>query len=419
MTAAEERPPPVRTLLALALGLALGAFLFEGVVRPVGGGFKGFIDFAPYYRGAVALRRGENPYDLGTTDAIGRERRVPESEGFRYLYPPTFGLLAAPLGLLPYQAAKAVWFVLQLALVAGAALLLPGAVVPRPGREDRLLVGFCFATFLPVLETIERGQVNLLLLFLLVLALRDVETGRSLRAGLAVGLATAIKGTPALLLPLFAVRRQWRAFAAGLASASLLLAGGFAVAPPGSWESFRRLVLPWYARGHAWVANQSPQGFLLRLFLGSTSEVSPDALDPATGRAATIARIVALLALAVTAIVVLRGRRAGLPLVYGLVLAAIPLATAITWVHHLVLLLPAFAALFLVPRAKGSLDRPSLPGIAAFALVALGLGYDHPAMRTPLLLPLVSTKLLGTILLWFLLLRAVLASHRAAEDRFP
>ena len=403
----------VRILGALALVLASGSLLFEGVIRPAGGGFKGYVDFAPYYRGAVALVRGLDPYDLATTDAIGKELGVTEAEGFRYLYPPVFALLASPLAALPYPAAKAVWCALNVALLLGTIFLLPGAVVPNPQPAERRLVLFLAAAFLPVLETLRLGQANLIPLFLAVFALHALGRGRPVSAGFAVGLASATKVTPAALLGLFLFRRQWRAFLSGGASAAALLVLGFAVCPSESFGSFRGHVLTWYARGHASVSNQSPQGFFLRALTGAASPQSPDPSDPATQTAAALARVVALAVLATVGLVLLRKRRATLAEEFGLVLSTLPLVSAITWVHHLVLLLPAFAAVFLglvregtPPRGKAAL------AIVAYALVALPLGYDHPAMRVPALLPLVSTKLAGTLILFGILLRDVAAGSR-------
>ncbi|MGH7151904.1 MAG: glycosyltransferase family 87 protein, partial [Planctomycetota bacterium] len=265
-----------RRLAGLALVLACTSFAFDGILRPAAGGFEGFIDFAPYYKGAAALARGLDPYDLAVTDRLGEELGVTEGKEMRYLYPPFFGLVAAPLTLLPYPVAKAAWHALGLAFLAGAVVLLPGALLPAPGGWERGIALFLAATFLPIVETLRLGQVNLLLLLLLVLAIRDLGRGREGRAGLAVGLAAAIKVTPALILPLFLLRRRWKGLAAGAGSAAGLTLLGFLLAPAGSWGSFSRTVLPWYANGHSWIANQSPQGFLLRLLGGSAALTAPD-----------------------------------------------------------------------------------------------------------------------------------------------
>ena len=415
-SAAGEGAPATRLLAALALGLACASFGFEGVLRPAAGGFEGFIDFAPYYKGAAALARGLDPYALAVTDRLGEELGVTEGKGMRYLYPPFFGLVAAPLALLPYPLAKAAWHGLGLASLAGAVLLLPGALLAAPAAWERGLVLFLAASFLPVVETLRLGQVNLLLLLLLVLALRESVRGRDGRAGLAVGLAAAIKVTPALLLPLFLLRRRWKGLAIGVGAAAGLTLLGFLLAPAGSWGSFARSVLPWYANGHSWAANQSPQGFLLRLLAGSSSPIAPDPSETATRTAAVLARILAAGFLAATFLALARRRSAPLPEQFGLLLATLPLVTAIAWVHHLALLLPAFAAVFLGPRRNGERSRRETScAILAFALVALPLGYDHPRMLRPALLPLVSSKLLGSLLLWGILLRRAWTS-RAAEE---
>ena len=77
----------------------------------------------------------------------------------------------------------------------------------------------------PVHNNFHHLNIETLLLALLVATAGDLADGRPARAGVWVGLATALKLFPGLLLPYFAVRRQWKALGAGvavLAGASVL-----------------------------------------------------------------------------------------------------------------------------------------------------------------------------------------------------
>jgi len=69
----------------------------------------------------------------------------------------------------------------------------------------------------PVHNNFHHLNIETLLLALLVATAGDLADGRPARAGVWVGLATALKLFPGLLLPYFAVRRQWKALGAGVA----------------------------------------------------------------------------------------------------------------------------------------------------------------------------------------------------------
>ncbi|HMA44012.1 MAG TPA: glycosyltransferase family 87 protein, partial [Gemmatimonadales bacterium] len=72
----------------------------------------------------------------------------------------------------------------------------------------------------PVHNNFHHLNIETLLLALLVATAGDLADGRPARAGVWVGLATALKLFPGLLLPYFALRRQWKALAAGCAVAA-------------------------------------------------------------------------------------------------------------------------------------------------------------------------------------------------------
>ncbi len=75
----------------------------------------------------------------------------------------------------------------------------------------------------PIVLDLQHGNVNLFILFLLVVALFAYQKGRGAVAGLVLGLAIACKLTPALFLPYLLWKRSWRALGGCLAGVVLFL----------------------------------------------------------------------------------------------------------------------------------------------------------------------------------------------------
>jgi hypothetical protein len=75
----------------------------------------------------------------------------------------------------------------------------------------------------PILSDLGHGNINIVILFLTVAALWSFRRGCDTVAGLLIALATAIKLTPALFVPYFVLKRQWRVVAASLVGLMLFL----------------------------------------------------------------------------------------------------------------------------------------------------------------------------------------------------
>lgn len=122
-----------------------------------------------------------------------------------------------------------------------------------------------------IADTVAYGQIDILLLLLLTLALFLARRGCDGWAGAAIALATLFKLYPALLLAFFLVKRQWRAFIGfGIA---MLVCNGIALAVMG-WEMHRIYlfeVIPAIGGGTAWVENQTLNGFVSRIFASSVT----------------------------------------------------------------------------------------------------------------------------------------------------
>jgi uncharacterized membrane protein len=144
-----------------------------------------------------------------------------------------------PLARLPWRAAALAWAGLSLLALGWLARSLVGI-----WRRDRApaavpvaLLTLALALWPPTLHCFEKGQWSIWLAALLAAGLRSFEAGRPRRAGLAFGLAAALKVTPVVLLGFLLLRRRRAAVAllvtGGLAALVALVAVG-----PGAWMAF-------------------------------------------------------------------------------------------------------------------------------------------------------------------------------------
>jgi alpha-1,2-mannosyltransferase len=327
--------PRVRSRAPVALGVCLLSFVAFWCAQRAA--HVSMIDLSVYRAEGETVRAGGDLYALRTTEA-----HLPTT------YPPFAALLFTPLTLLDTAAMRAAATAGNLALlVAFVALSL--RLVGHARVELVWWVAAAAVWCEPVWTTLRYGQINLLLA---VLVLWDLSRrpGR-LGAGVGIGIAAAIKLTPALFAVFLLVTgvveqirrgsggpwlRHARGAAVAFAGATLLAA---AVLPYDSSRFWTRMV---FDAGRVGLvedtANQSLRGVLARLL--HTTEpgarwVAGAALAGAAGLAVAVAAE-------------LRGRRA-----WATVACAVTalLISPVSWSHHWVWCVPMVLVLAAVGRA--------------------------------------------------------------------
>ncbi|WP_405056232.1 glycosyltransferase 87 family protein [Kribbella sp. NBC_01505] len=331
-------------ILAAAVLVALGAW--------IGGKYHGMIDLRVYRLGGDALLHGPALYDA----------KLP-GIGLPFTYPPFAAIAMVPLAIVPWGVALVVWTtasVLCLTLIWRASLPKTFWSFVTLRKRTVVLVALTILSLVlePVWATIDFGQINLMLVAMIVLDLIRPNDAR-LR-GFWLGVTIGIKLTPVPILALLVVTKQWKALRNALLGLLTTIAIGFAFAPKQSWRYWTEVVFDANrVGGIAYSGNQSLNGFLHRL--GNTASwVQP------TWFVASVIVGLAVLWLArkywladerVTAIAVMA--------------LAVLFASPISWSHHWVWIIPLGISLIRGVNRVWGLNPAVVAGVLWYGLFVL------------------------------------------------
>jgi hypothetical protein len=136
----------------------------------------------------------------------------------------------------------------------------------------------------PIIDDLNHGNVNLFILFLVMASLTAFRTRRDLLAGVLLALAISCKVTPALFLPYFVWKRQWRVLSGFVVGMFLFLYPGFLPMLRLGWEDNERQLVSWFevmvrpfvleGKVTSEHINQSLPGLVFRLLTDSPSFVT-------------------------------------------------------------------------------------------------------------------------------------------------
>ena len=293
-----------------------------------------------YRAGGVVAR--QHPADLYKV-LMG----APDEEKLPFTYPPFAALVFAAGSAFSFG----IW---QIGLVVTDLILLPVIVYASLRTSGRrglrgaalaLVVAGMAIWLEPVYMTMFFGQINLILLALVIVDLALPDSSRW--KGIGIGIAAGLKLTPLIFIPYLLASRRVRAGVVGLLSFAATIVIGFAVLPAASRQY-------WAGKfavhgGALRLQDQSINGVLARLMHS----------DPAAHMLwLAMALVVAVAGLATAA----TASRRGLELL-GIVLCGVTglLVSPISWSHHWVWVVPGLALM----AAGASPGRAGTAGPAA------------------------------------------------------
>ncbi len=351
-----------RILLAIAW-VVLFAKVFIGLDSP--GDYKGFVNFGR------AVNDGVMPYD----PAIRAQYAGPRTLHWA-TWPPGFVPLASTLARadkIAHVPSIALFKLVDLAALIVALLVavewLTGCRLWASASERRIAWDapvIAIALLVPirlVVNDFEHTQLNLIVLGLVVLGARLLES-RNWMGGLLIGLGSALKATPILLLPYFIWRGQWRAFGATLLGVFV----GW-VALPALWLRPDAIIVWWRAWIEALPLASAQDGWMNQ----SLRAVAVRNFGLVTGIAVWVA---GELVLALGILIAfgrpfrqVSSRRTAAEV--ATLLVAITLVSPVSWKAHYVTLVVLCAAVFVMAHEADKSHRKF--ALWGLAIVAAGL----------------------------------------------
>ncbi len=370
--------------------LAIAAWLVVGAYSLVFGRHW-FLDLSIYKAAGHAMLEGLDPYQL--TFSV---HHLP------YTYTP-FGLfLFGPLSLLPFAMLQVVWWVLTAAALTSALYVAVRESTERFGRRRALslaalIAAVCSLALEPVRSNLDYGQIDALLMGVIVVDLCRVTRWR----GCLVGLAAAIKLTPLVFLLYFLVRRDWRGLANAVTTFTASVFVAWAALPAESSRFWFHLMFrPSRVGPVGSPSNQSWEGLLYRAGLSGAPQ-----------RWVWIA--LGLLTVAAGAAIAARLLESGKRIDAVFVLAVVGvLASPISWSHEWSWM--ALAPVLLVARWS----EQRLVGVSMSLLLAVAVAAPYWWTVPEGVRPLAEDSLLGAGVLFLLSsLAALLWTRREAGSR--
>lgn len=376
---ARERERTRRRVIAIAVLLVL-VVVSMAAIDKILDGQSAFVRWRPQ---VLDLPRGVNVYEPGRYPGIA-------------VYPntPLTGLLLWPLARLPAAAGATTFFLLKIAMVAASVCLAIRLAAGRRGPLSSTAIGLVILLAArPIVSDLQHGNINILVLFLVMGGLAAFAGSRTFSAGLILGLATVVKVTPGLFGAYFLYKRQW------MAALGMIAGGLIGVAAPIPVLGFQHNVdmhIAWFdamIRPYALDGtveytehiNQSLPGVFYRFFTDSPGVDQGDELGKAHINIASIPRsrarrILAVLMLATLAWLAFVCRTPigdrrdwRLACEFSLVLIVMLLLSERSWKHHYVTMVLPFAVMV----AHLWLDDPptrlrrTLIGVIVFALAMM------------------------------------------------
>lgn len=253
-------------------------------------------------------------------------------------------------------------------------------------------------------DTIAYGQIDIVLLFLLTIALIGLRRNHPLVTGLALTLGTLFKLYPLILVGFLVVKGAWRTLGAIILWMIVLNAIAIGVMGWDTHVTYITQVLPNISGGTSWVENQTLNGFMSRLLTG-TMQTDPIKDPLINGLTYLGFMVIAGITLGLAALPTDR-ERSDYALQYSSFAVVMVLAVPAAWMHYAAITILTFLVVIWRAREhKVSMAQATALALA-FTLIAYGNQWSFFTGTIKFGLPelALSYKFYGLITLWVTLM---------------
>lgn len=315
----------------------------------------------------------------------GKEPYLDPNLGYQNAYPPISEIFFLPFTFLSHQVALVVFTYISFSSIIGSVFLsLKIAAKKVPWYYFLLFIGLSFASF-PIRFSLGMGQVNMIVLFLLLLAVfsETKPAKNSLVAGLSMGAAIAIKPIFAFFLLFFALKKSWKMIFISTLIVTALSIASLIFWPPQIWISwFQSSILPMtsFTAPYLYVyQNQGALGFISRLNTNINIRIF-------------LSRAVTVILVPIAAYLVFKKKEINLGLSFFII--TLLLFDITSWQHHFVwLMFPFVVLLTYILKSKNVFLLGLL--ILSYLLVSWNIKYDY--MYPNIIL---SNQFYGAVIMW-------------------
>ena len=317
-------------------------------------------DFWILFKGARTWARGGSLYDLHAvlTNHVGAVFKVP----------PFYGMLFQPFvemnGL-----TVLFWYRWVTVVIAIVAVVIWWQTV-KPAWYWALPAVAMLGMFRPLVDTIANGQIDVMLLCLIILCYWALYHHRDGLAGGMIAVATLFKIYPVLLLGFLIIKGRWRAIGGFIVG--MLVCNGISIAVMG-WDAHRTYVfdvLPRIEGTTSWVENQTISGFVTRWF-----DVPFEAHIFAVHGVTVFTQICSLIIVAIVGVLALRNaapQSTGFALQYAAFVVLMVFAVPAAWMHYQTILSVVFLWLLYHLRQQTLSVRHAWVIGLSYGLIAFG-----------------------------------------------
>ena len=265
----------------IAFAVVLGSYLGYMAVHPYSWTLDP-VDLGVYRSGGLIVRHIRPWYDPHLAAPL-YDWRGYRNLHLKFTYPPFAAVVFAAVSLIPWRVLPGISVLVNIGALLAALWFTFGGLGYRRGLTRlgaTLLTGAAVFWTEPVVRTLYLGQVNLILMALILWDLAQPDTLRSGSSrwwkGAGVGVAAGIKLVPLIFIPYLLLTRRFRAAAVASGAFAATVAAGFVVAPA---DSARWWLGGLFFNGGrtgfvGWEGNQSLRALLTRL-AGSVAGAEP------------------------------------------------------------------------------------------------------------------------------------------------